>query len=69
MADKVDVREEGDFLLREAALHRKKTPVERLGTGAAHGGEEIGLVVRSEGAYLNVPPIAQPLSCRVRCGV
>src|SRR3954453_5882338 len=29
VADEVDVREEGDFLLREAALHREETPVER----------------------------------------
>ena len=58
VADEVDVREEGEFLLREAALHREETPVERVGTGAAHGCEETGSVVRSEGADLYLLPIA-----------
>ena len=69
VADEVDVREEGDFLLREAALHSEETPVERLGTGAAHGCEEIRPIVQSESANIYMLPIAQQLNCRVHCGV
>ena len=50
-----------DFLLRETTLWSEEATEEGLGAGTANGREEIGPVVRSEGADFDLTPIAQCL--------
>src|SRR4051812_23824522 len=61
MVDEVDVHEECDFLLREAALGSKEAAKEGLGAGAFDSGDEVGSVIWPEGAYLDLAPVAQGL--------
>src|SRR4051812_22519781 len=57
----VDVHEECDFLLREAALGSKEAAEERLRAGASESGNKAGSVIWPEGADLDLAPVAQSL--------
>src|SRR4051812_44872443 len=61
MVDEVDVHEECDFLLREAALGSKEAAEEGMGAGASDSGDEVGSVIWLEGADLDLAPVAQCL--------
>ncbi len=59
MIAEVDLHEEVDFLLREAALHREKAPLQRLGACALDCGEHVVLVVRPKRPDFNLASIAK----------
>src|SRR4051812_38268788 len=61
VVDEVNVHEECDFLLREAALGSKEAAEERLGAGASDSGDKAGSVVWPEGTDLDPAPVAQCL--------
>ena len=61
MVDEVDVHEECDFLLREAALGSKEAAEDGLGAGASDSGNKAGSVIGPEGADFDLAPIAQCL--------
>ena len=62
VVDEIDVHEECDFLLREAALGSKEAAEEGLGAGAFDSGDEAGSVVWPETPDFDRPPVAQRLN-------
>lgn len=68
LADKVDVREELQFLFGKLASYRKETAAEGLGAGAADGLFKAVPILVPERADFNAAPIAQCLNRRkFRC--
>jgi hypothetical protein len=65
VVDEVDIQEKPDFRLREVASYSKETTVKGLPAAASDGCNEIGPVVRSEGADFDPASIAQRLKCRI----
>src|SRR3954468_17200928 len=61
VVEEIDVHEECDFLLREAALGSKEAAKERPSAGASDSGDEAGSVLRLEGTDLDPAPVAQCL--------
>jgi hypothetical protein len=65
MPDEVDLREECDFLLREAAFYAEEAAIERLRADAADSRDQAVAVVRPQRANFDATSIAQHLHCRV----
>jgi hypothetical protein len=61
VVDEIDVHEECDFLLREAALGSKEAAEEGLGACAFDRGDEADSVVWPESPDLDRAPVAQRL--------
>jgi hypothetical protein len=55
---KIDIHEEGDLLLREAALDHEEAALQRRRAGAADGCEQVVLVVRAQRAEFDFAAIA-----------
>jgi hypothetical protein len=60
--DEVNIHKERGFLFREAAFLTKESAVKGLSACATDGGNQVGPVVRSEGADFDPATTAQRLN-------